>query len=125
MENSVSQALPKQSGWNVYSLVPDVESEISPKEAADPESAVFMAIDLRKEAETSPSSTSLFPPWVGLGNDFRHISVTALPRPGLPWVFTLDTRGTLPTHATLGRRQTYAQRAVPSSGSGIAMGYVT
>ena len=30
---------------------------------------------------------------------FRHISVIALPRPGLPWGFTLDTRGTLPKRA--------------------------
>lgn len=34
---------------------------------------------------------------------FRHISVIGLPRPGLPWGFTLDAYGTLPTRATLGQ----------------------
>ena len=59
-ENSVSQALTEQSGRNVYSLVPDVESEISPRVAADPESAAFMATNLQKAAETSLPSTSPF-----------------------------------------------------------------
>jgi len=84
VENSVSQALPEQSGRNVYSLVPDVESEISPRVAADPESTAFMATNLQKAAETSLPSTSPFSRRGGHGNDYRHISVTALPRPRLP-----------------------------------------
>lgn len=84
VENSVSQALTEQSGRNVYSLVPDVESEISPRVAADPESAAFMATNLQKAAETSLPSTSPFSRRGDHGNDYRHISVTALPRPRLP-----------------------------------------
>jgi hypothetical protein len=105
MENSVSQALPKESGWNVDGLVPAIERGISPKVAADSESAVFMATNPQKAVETSLSSTSPFPPWVGLGNDFRHISVIALLGPGLPWGFTLATRDTPSTRATFGQGQ--------------------
>jgi hypothetical protein len=99
MENSVSQALPKESGWNVDGLVPAIERGISPKVAADSESAVFMATNPQKAVETSLSSTSPFPPWVGLGNDFRHISVIALPRPRLPRAATVATSATLPRRA--------------------------
>jgi hypothetical protein len=52
-----------------------------PEEAADPESAARIATNPQKTAETSLSLTSPFPPWVGLGNDFRHIFVIALPGP--------------------------------------------
>ena len=100
MENSVSQALPKENGWNVDGLVPAIERGISPKIAADSESAVFMATNPQKTAETSLSSTSPFPPWVGLGNDFRHISVIALPRPSLPMAATNATHANLPTRGT-------------------------
>jgi hypothetical protein len=61
-ENSIRQALPKPSTTNVHDLDPDLESEIMPKETADPESAVIMAAELREEAEMSLFSTMLFPP---------------------------------------------------------------
>ena len=102
VENSVRRALPRQRGYDINGLVPDLKSEIPPKETADPESAVFMTTDLRKEAETSLFSTSPFPSWVGLGNDFRHISVIALPRLGLPRGVTRDTLPTLATHGRPG-----------------------
>ena len=124
MENSVRQALPSQRGHNANGFVPDLKSEIPLKETTDSESAAFMAADLRKKAETCLSPILPFSPWVGLGNDFRYVSVIPLPRPGLPWGFTLDTRGNLPTRATLGRRQAYAQQALLSA-SGIGKGYVT
>ena len=113
MRKLFHMVLTKPSSRNVYNLVPDLESEITPKETADPESAAFMAVDLRKEPETILSSILPFSPWGGHGNDFRHISVIALPRPGLPWGFTLDTRATLPTLATHGqarRRQAWLSR---------------
>jgi hypothetical protein len=108
-ENSVSQALTEQSGRNVYSLVPDVESEISPRVAADPESAAFMATNLQKAAETSLPSTSPFSRRGGHGNDYRHISVTALPGPGLPRGGTCDTCSTRSRLATLGHGQRSGQ----------------
>jgi len=62
LENSVSQAFPKHSGRNVYSSIPDLDSEIPPDKTADSESVVIMVDDLRKEAEMSLFSTMLFPP---------------------------------------------------------------
>lgn len=62
MRKMFHMALPKPSSTNVYSLAPDLESEIMPKEAADPESAVIMATELQKEAEINLFSTMLFPP---------------------------------------------------------------
>jgi len=62
MENSVQQALPKESGWNVNTLLPAIECGITPKDAADSKSAVIMTTELQKETETSLFSTILFPP---------------------------------------------------------------
>jgi hypothetical protein len=83
MENSVRQAIPRQRGHDINGFVPDLKSEIPPKETADPESAAFMAVDLRKEPETILSSILPFAPWGGHGTEFHHISVTALPGPEL------------------------------------------
>jgi hypothetical protein len=103
----------------VYSLISDIDVQSKLGVAADSESAVIMADDLRKEAENFLSSIVLNVPETGIGvspqdwfdrvgrgseNEFRHISVTALP-PCLPWGFTLSTHATLPTLATLWARQ--------------------
>jgi hypothetical protein len=61
MGNSVRQAFPKSSSTNIYRPVPDLESEIMPKETGDSESPVIMTTELQKKAEMSPFSTMLFP----------------------------------------------------------------
>jgi hypothetical protein len=86
VENSVRRALPRQRGHDINGVIPDLKSEIPPKETTDPESAAFMAVDLRKEPETILSSILPFSPWGGHGNDFHHISVTALPPLAYQWL---------------------------------------
>ena len=107
----------KVSSENVYNIISLPEIETAAKLLGDCQGPSETASKLQKESETFFSSTSdglprqligLTPEdWfdrVGRGseNEFRHISVTALP-PCLPWGFTLSTHTTLPTLATHGQ----------------------
>ena len=80
-ENSVSQALTKPSRENVYSVISSLEAETLANHLLDAESRSQIAAKTQKEAETFFSSISEGSPGVGRENEFRHISVTALP----PW----------------------------------------
>jgi hypothetical protein len=124
MQNSVSQALPKPSSRNVFSLVPDLDSEITPKEAADPESAVFMATDLPKKTESGLSSTSPFPPSGRAWNGISSYLCYRVTEPRLPWGFTLATVSPCPRVPRLGRPGE-AMRGALSNPYGQGVGELT
>lgn len=112
LEDRSLLAFTKAGRYNVYTLISDIDVQSRLGNVTNPESVTFVTTDLQKEAENFLSSIVLDVPQKATGvipqdwfdhdgrgreNNSRHISVIALPRPGLPWGDTPDTYDTLPT----------------------------
>jgi hypothetical protein len=114
-------ALTKPSREIVYTFISDIEVQNGLEQTADPKSATQTYSDLQKEAESFFSSISERAAQVGGENNFRHISVTALPRLAYQWLPPMPPLPPCPRFIRMGRPET-ARRGSLLNSYGVGVG---